>query len=193
MDLLRFRKDVYFCPECGKGFSQRQMEGGAAIRRNGDAYCPKCFRNRFPDECEFHPGTSLSVLCSVCGRMSCENCVIEIEGRTVCWRCKDRVLNSLTGDGRWPEEAGHGESGGLSSTRAVRPETVSPSAILFMGILGFFLFGIPGIAAAAGYMMHVSEVGRGLAQRSITAHIGFATGIASCLFYLVLLLLLISR
>jgi hypothetical protein len=85
----------YFCAACGGGIAEEEFEAGGAIRREDKTYCRKCFRQKFPDECEAHPGAKASVRCSVCRRTCCENCVIEIAGKQVCSRCKDWALGKL--------------------------------------------------------------------------------------------------
>jgi hypothetical protein len=85
----------YFCTACGDAIAEADFEAGKAIRREEKAYCRKCFRKAFPEECEAHPGVKATVRCSVCRRMCCENCVIEIAGKHVCSRCKGWALNKL--------------------------------------------------------------------------------------------------
>ncbi len=85
----------YFCAACGGGIEEKEFKSGKAIRRKDKAYCRKCFKKAFPDECEAHPGVKATVRCSVCRRMCCENCVIEIAGKQVCSRCKDWALGKL--------------------------------------------------------------------------------------------------
>jgi hypothetical protein len=85
----------YFCAACGGSITEEEFEDGKAIRRDDKAYCRRCFRKEFPDECEFHPGERLSVVCAICKRMYCKNCVIEIAGKLVCSRCKNWALGKL--------------------------------------------------------------------------------------------------
>lgn len=86
---------AYFCAACGDAITEADFKAGEAIHREDKAYCRKCFRKTYPDECEMHPGVEVSVRCSVCMRMYCENCVIEIAGKQVCSRCKDWALDKL--------------------------------------------------------------------------------------------------
>lgn len=85
----------YFCAACGDSVTENDFEAGKAMRRKKKVYCRKCFRKTFPDECEMHPGVKVSVQCSVCMRLYCQNCVIEIAGKQICSRCKDWALDKL--------------------------------------------------------------------------------------------------
>ena len=83
----------FHCAVCTGGVAESDFETGKAIRREGAVYCRKCFRQKFPDECEKHPGSKLTVLCAVCGKLNCPNCVIEIQGKKVCETCKPLALS----------------------------------------------------------------------------------------------------
>ena len=89
------REYEYHCAACTGPVAESDFETGKAIRREGAVYCRKCFRQKFPDECEKHPGTKLTVLCAVCGKLNCANCVIDIQDKKVCERCKDWALGRI--------------------------------------------------------------------------------------------------
>lgn len=84
-----------YCCICGAVTVEEDSGGSRAVERDGKAYCLKCFRREFPDECEAHPGSKLTAQCFVCNSMCCENCVIEIAGKLVCSRCKDWALERI--------------------------------------------------------------------------------------------------
>lgn len=88
-------KNEYSCRACTRGITEAQLDSGEALKRRGEIYCRECFRKEFPGECEYHPGEKLSATCFVCGRMFCANCIIEIQGKKVCARCKDWAVDRV--------------------------------------------------------------------------------------------------
>ncbi len=92
------RKPDFFCPVCQAGISEDDIREGAAIRRYHEVYCREHFREKFPDECENHPGTLVTAQCDQCGRWVCDDCLIDLAGEKVCQRCKPaRIGEIITG------------------------------------------------------------------------------------------------
>jgi hypothetical protein len=89
----------HYCCICGGGVAEEDSGNNRAVERKGKTYCRNCFRREFPNECEFHPGEKLSAVCSLCKRMYCENCVIEIQGQLVCPECKEWALKCIEDGG----------------------------------------------------------------------------------------------
>lgn len=173
----------YFCAACNAGLTDDEMDDGLAVRRGTEVLCHKCFRKKYPGECINHPGSKATRRCSVCRRRLCENCLIKLQGRRVCGRCKERVLGELA-DGR-PRVF---TSKILASfdRPSYRQSTV---AIFIAGLLGFICCGLLGILAVTGYMRHRREVARGWARRSILADIGFYLGVGWLIFFVTLCIL----
>ncbi len=136
-----------YCAVCASGVSETDFETGKAIRREGAVYCRKCFRQTFPDECEKHPGNKLSVLCAVCGKLNCADCVIEIQGKKVCETCKPLALAQVekgeeirrVAYEQPPEE--DKEEPDEEDWRPV-PFYLQPKGVLVLGLLGAVLLPI---------------------------------------------------
>ena len=88
----------FYCPVCRAGITQNDIDSGAAIRRYHEVYCLEHFREKFPDECEGHPGTPVTAQCGQCGRWVCDDCLIDLAGEKVCAKCKPaRIGEIITG------------------------------------------------------------------------------------------------
>ena len=135
----------YHCAACTGPVAESDFETGKAIRREGAVYCRKCFRQKFPDECEKHPGTRLTVVCAVCGKLNCANCVIDIQDKKVCETCKPLALSRFEkGEEigpvayKQPEEV---EDEDREDWSAV-PFHLQPKGVLVLGLLGAALLPI---------------------------------------------------
>lgn len=183
MDSASTSPPQYYCQACGVGITEEQIESGAAVMRQAEAYCRRCFRKKFPRECSNHPGVAATRRCSICRRRLCENCVIELQGRQICARCKKRALGELS-DGHprpFPSK--------ILSTFDRPTHVQSTVAVFVAGILGFMCCGLFGILAVTGYLRHRREVARGWGRRSILADIGLFLGIGWLIFFLAFFIL----
>jgi hypothetical protein len=141
------REYEFHCAVCTGGVAESDFDTGKAIRREGEVYCRKCFRQTFPDECEKHPGTKLTVLCAVCGKLNCPDCTIEIQGKKVCETCKPLALARFEkGEeiGRVtyeqpPEEEEQDED---EEQWAPVPFLLQPKGVLVQGLIGTALLPI---------------------------------------------------
>ena len=101
--MLRKRKPDFFCYECRAGITEKDIESGQAVRRYDRVYCLEHFNELFPDECPGHPGTEATEKCSLCGRLVCENCIIELADKKFCAACKPAVIGEfITGQPATP-------------------------------------------------------------------------------------------
>jgi len=139
------REYEYHCAVSTGGVEETDFETGKAIRREGTVYCRKCFRQAFPDECEKHPGTRLTVVCAVCGKLNCPNCVIEIQGKKVCETCKPLALSRFEkGEEIGPvkyQQPAEEEDEDREDWSAV-PFHLQPKGVLVLGLLGAALLPI---------------------------------------------------
>jgi hypothetical protein len=154
----------YYCRGCGAGLTQEDVETGRAVIRFGETYCYRCFRKKFPKDCPNHPEVKATRGCSKCHVKLCEDCLVDIQGKSVCRRCKQRVLAELIVG---PVKPGSGR----------RTRRQPPSAVLAAGILGFFCCGGFGILTLWGYYNHRRDVAEGLARRSRIADAGLIIGL----------------
>jgi hypothetical protein len=133
------REYEYHCAVCTGGVAESDFETGKAIRREGVVYCRKCFRQTFPDECEKHPGNKLTVVCAVCGKLNCPNCIIDIQGKKVCETCKPLALSRFEkGEEIGPVKYQQPEKEEDEDRKdwSTVPFPLRPTGILVQGILG---------------------------------------------------------
>jgi len=165
----------YHCTACTGPVAESDFETRKAIRREGAVYCRKCFRQTFPDECEKHPGTKLTVVCAVCGKPNCANCVIDIQGKKVCETCKPLALSRFEkgeeiGPVKYekaPEE--QREEPGEEEWRPV-PFYLQPKGVLVLGLLGAALLPIaPFLARLADSTLLAFVVAAGAGTLSFVA------------------------
>jgi hypothetical protein len=173
--LTETRNHECYCCVCGGGVAEGGSGNDRAVERDGRTYCRECFRREFPDECEKHPGTKLTVVCAVCGKLNCANCVIDIQGKKVCEVCKPLALARFEkGEEIGPvryEQAPEEEKGGPSEEdwRPV-PFHLQPKGVLVLGLLGAALLPIaPFLARFADSTVLASIMAAGAGVLSLMA------------------------
>ncbi len=93
--MRRKSKPDFFCSACKAPLTEKDISRATAIRRYDQVYCLEHFNELFPDECPGHPGTVATTRCSLCGRLVCENCIIELAGKLFCASCKPAVVGEF--------------------------------------------------------------------------------------------------
>lgn len=171
---------LYICPECGTAYAREDILDGLAIRRFGEVYCRRHFRQRFPRECENHPGTRAEAQCSNCGRWACSDCIIDLLGRRVCRRCKSAELVRI-------------EQGvpGSDSPRVYKRESGLATAILVLGVLGWVACSALHLVTIILYVVYRRQVARGEVRPARRADVGFALSVVYVALLAVLVLVII--
>lgn len=179
-------KPQYFCPECQAGLTEDDILDGLAVRRFDEVYCYRHFKEKFPDECEEHPGKPVSGRCSRCGRPICDDCAVELVGRKFCRTCKlARVHELRTGQ---PEE----QVEEYPFEHDSRRKSSLPVWIFTLSILGITVCGVLSVVSFILYFVYRRKVARGEILPGRLATAGFIISLIALGFVFVMIVIAIA-
>ncbi len=179
-------KPQFYCPECQVGLTEDDILDGLAVRRYDEVYCYKHFKEKFPNECEEHPGKLVSARCSRCGRPLCDDCAVELVGRKFCRTCKlARVHELRTGEVE-------GQVDEYPFEEDYRRKSSLPTLILVFAILGLVICGVFCLVAIIMYFVYRRKVARGEILPSKMATAGFIVAIVPLILMIIVIIIAVA-